>query len=219
MDLEVLHTADGSATLRNKQLNATYHSMHGAVQESRHIFIEAGLKQSIRQFGKQLSILEIGFGTGLNTLLSLEGAQKQDLQINYSAIEKYPIPLSIASGLNYGTEADKNFMSMHKAAWNESAVINQNFTLCKYLCDVNDFHFPKIGRFHLVYYDAFAPETCPDMWNEFLFERLYTAMLPGAILVSFCAKGIIKRALKHSGFKVEALPGPPGKREMTRATR
>lgn len=223
MDIELLATDDGSHTIRNKLLNATYHSKHGAINESRHIYIEAGLHHVLKQFGKSeaLNILEIGFGTGLNALLTLKEALEKELQINYVSIEKEPIPIEIVNELNYphllGFDNSTIFSDLHTKPWNQSKTISANFSIEKRLSDINQFYPDK--EFHLIYFDAFAPANSPDMWHPDIFKKLYQNLIPNGCLLSFCAQGEFKRLLKARGFKVESLPGPKGKREITRASK
>lgn len=221
MQLEVLHTQDGSVTLLNKQLNATYHSTHGAVQESRHIFIERGFDHVTQVFGNNVHVFEIGFGTGLNTFLTLQQGLKNKVTVRYSALEKFPVPDTLFDALNFAGFAEKEqeplFKNIFSCAWNKPMQIAPGFELTKHQGDVSTFQFPE--NIHLVYYDAFAPGVAPEMWQPVIFERLFKSMPLGAALVTFCAQGAFKRMLKETGFKVEALPGPPGKREMTRAIR
>jgi len=221
MRLEVLHTQDGSVTLLNKELNATYHSTHGAVQESRHIFIERGFDYAAQLFDNNIHVFEIGFGTGLNAFLTLQQSLKNQVAVRYSALEKFPVPDALFNALNFADLSEKEqeplFKNILHCAWNAPVPITPDFELTKYRGDVSAFQFPD--NIHLVYYDGFAPKVAPEMWQPVIFERLYHVMPRGAALVTFCAQGAFKRLLKETGFKVEALPGPPGKREMTRAIR
>lgn len=215
MDVEILDTADGSHTLRNKTLNVTYHSTNGALQESIHVYIEAGFRYALERF-KKIHVLEIGFGTGLNALLTYNESVKTGIDVDYQTIEKFPIAAEIVNSLNYAAYDPHNvFEKLHASDWNTAHRISDFFGFTKNLIDVNDF---KISTdVHLVYFDAFAPDSTSEMWHKDIFERIYEVMIPGGCLVTFCAKGNIKRMLKTCGFKVEALPGYAGKREMTRA--
>lgn len=216
---ELIITGDGSTSLFNTELNVTYHSRHGALQESMHIYIGAGLHHALSVFGRRLNVFELGFGTGLNTLLSLREAMKNDLQIHYTSLEKYPVPEELFALLNYANDPSSAqvYSQVLNSPWDQKIILNPHFTLHKRKGDINDIALPK--NLHLVYYDAFDPEATPDCWQAGIFERLFLSMVPGACLVTYCAKGNIKRLLKETGFRVEALPGPPGKREMTRAFR
>lgn len=215
---ELLYTEDGSHTILNKELNVTYHSIHGAVQESKHIYIESGLNYVLQKY-ETLNILEVGFGSGLNTLLTYKENLKDKNTWTYQTIEKFPLSRETFALLNYGesetAEIKKVFNQLHTLEWNKVHPISDSFYFTKYLIDVNS--YAPENPIHLVYYDAFAPDTTKEMWNKEIFEKLFKAMVPGACLLTFCAKGDIKRLLKTCGFKVEALPGPKGKREITRA--
>lgn len=217
--LHVICTGDGSATIKNTMLNATYHSTHGAVQESKHIFIEHGLNYAIAKFGKQLNILEIGFGTGLNAFLTLIESEKRTLNIHYTGIEKFPLHESVYKRLNYAASSWEHtlFELMHAYSWEKRKHITGNFSLLKLSGDVRELELDR--TYHLIYFDAFAPATSPELWTASIFEKTYESMVSGAALVTFCAKGEVKRILKKTGFKVETLAGPPGKREMVRAVK
>ncbi len=217
MALRVQHTQDGSVTLLNTVVNATYHSRYGAMQESKHIYIEQGLKQVIKLFDSPLQVFEMGFGTGLNAWLTWQEAKQHALHINYAAVEKYPVPPELYPELNYAEEGPgrEAFQRLLHLPWQQPVTVDPFFTLAKFKTDINDFIFPE--PLHLVYYDAFDPQAAPDCWSPALFEKLFTAMARGACLVTFCAKGDVKRLLKQIGFKVENPEGPFGKREITRA--
>lgn len=221
MNPEILITADNSATVFIPALNATYHSRHGAVQESRHIFIEAGLKYTLSTTTEKLKLLEIGFGTGLNAILTLLHSQIVGRCIHYTAFEKFPLSAEIYTKLDYsdflGEGCGKLLQKIHQNPWNTNEKITTDFELEKIHADVCATDFP--AGIHLVYFDAFAPSATPKLWEKPVFEKLFACMFPGAALVTFCAKGEVKRTLKQCGFRVESLPGPPGKREMTRAVK
>lgn len=220
-NLEILATRDGSQTLLNKELNATYHSRFGAVQESCYVFIEKGLRYTSEKLGNNLTILEIGLGTGLNAFLTLIESQKKTLKINYFGIEKFPVPQEIYQELTYAKEyepaAEALFLKIHSSEWDHAVSVTNDFVLMKQKGDANQIVLP--GGVHLIYFDAFAPSTAPEMWTPEMFEKLRRSLIPGGVLVTFCAKGEVKRTLKQSGFEVETLVGPPGKREMVRAVR
>lgn len=210
---EIIATEDGSATLFIPELNEHYHSIHGARKESMHVYIESGLKQLLNSPGVkpvQIRILEMGFGTGLNALLTLEATP--DLLVSYTAIEKYPLSADETAALNYPEEA---FPRMHKGPWEEFFPVTQKFRLKKLKLDLSDYETEE--RFNLMYFDAFAPDLQPDLWTAEIFSKLYTLMLPGGILTTYSAKGQVRRNMQAAGFAVERIPGPPGKREMLRA--
>lgn len=207
-------TEDGSATLFVPELNEHYHSVKGARTESQHIFINMGLKASA---APQPHVLEIGFGTGLNALLTLEAAEQDARPVHYTGIELYPLAWEEVDALGYSN--NPLFKQLHTAPWEEDVKISPHFTLRKIKMDaISDNHLSLNPD--LVYFDAFAPEKQPEMWNEQLFRSLYVYMNTGGILTTYCAKGVIRRMLQAVGFRVERLPGPPGgKREILRATK
>jgi tRNA U34 5-methylaminomethyl-2-thiouridine-forming methyltransferase MnmC len=216
-EIEIIETSDGSSTLYLPDKDETYHSTHGAMQESRHVFIEAGLRPLMEAGKKDIEVLEIGFGTGLNALLTLLEAKKTKVQVNYVSLEPYPLPDNILSHLNYGKLLDANdaFEKIHSAEWNTLQTISQYFTLRKMKGAAQDFSPSK--KFDLIYFDAFAPRVQPELWTEELFRKLYGVLHAGGILVTYCSKGDVRRAMISAGFIVEKLPGPPGKRQMLRA--
>ena len=211
-------TGDGSHTLYLQGLDEYYHSWHGAIQESRHVFIDQGLKQVK---GEQVRLLEVGFGTGLNAWLTCMEAESMGLKVDYHTIELYPLSGEIIHKLNYtrqlGNQGAAIFEDIYRAGWDQQSVINPFFSIHKILADFLNFH-PK-GTYRLIYFDAFAPDKQPAMWQEEQLIKMYNALEPGGIMVTYCAKGKIKRLLRGIGFCVESLPGPPGKREMIRAIR
>ena len=208
------HTEDGSATLFVPELNEHYHSVKGARTESQHIFIDMGLKASA---APQPRVLEIGFGTGLNALLTLEAAEQEKRPVHYTGIELYPLAWEEVNALGYSD--NPLFERLHTAPWEEDVEISPYFTLRKIKGDANTVIHSSFSP-SVVYFDAFAPEKQPEMWNEQLFRSLYVTMNTGGILTTYCAKGVIRRLLQAVGFRVERLPGPPGgKREILRATK
>jgi tRNA U34 5-methylaminomethyl-2-thiouridine-forming methyltransferase MnmC len=218
MNREIRITADGSHTIAIPGTNMSYHSHHGAVQESMHVFIQAGLLPIMKNYENEpLHILEIGFGTGLNALLTLREAHANQRHIFYSSIEKYPLTQEEIVVLNHGRllSMHESFMQLHTAAWNREIVIDPNFTLNK-----KQLSLPAAidtEPVHLIYFDAFAPEAQPDLWTADFFHSLFDLLLPGGLLVTYCSKSEVRRAMTAAGFKVEKLPGPRGKREMVRA--
>ena len=217
MHSELLITSDGSHTLFVPEIDECYHSSHGAVQESRHIFIDAGLKQCHKD---EICVLEVGFGTGLNALLALVEAERSGKRIHYIALEKYPVEAEKAMLLNYPEKIDSDkgdvFNLLHTSDWNEPVEITSYFTLHKIETDFTQFVHNQ--HYDVVFFDAFSPEKQPEMWSVEQFEKLYKSCNFGAILTTYCAKGIVRRAMQAAGFRVERLPGPPGKREFLRAT-
>ncbi|KAA6346376.1 tRNA 5-methylaminomethyl-2-thiouridine biosynthesis bifunctional protein MnmC [termite gut metagenome] len=211
MEKVIEKTEDGSNTLFIPSLNEHYHSIKGARTESQHIFIDMGMKQSDAPAPR---ILEIGFGTGLNAFLTILAAEEIHKQIHYTSIELYPLPWEIITELGYSN--NPLFGSLHEAAWNTEVNITPLFTIHKIKGDFTKYTFA--GTYDIIYFDAFAPEKQPDMWNQQLFESLYNIMNVPGILTTYCAKGVIRRMLQNTGFFIERLPGPPnGKREILRA--
>lgn len=203
-------TEDGSSTLRSSVHGDCYHSTRGAVGESRHVFIEAGFGAAPSD---PVRILEAGFGTGLNAWLTLLEASKQGRAVDYTGVELYPVPADVAGRLNYTD--DVRFMAMHRAEWGCGTQITDGFRFTKLNADLTKAELP--GLFDLVYYDAFAPDTQPEMWTPQLFAKIYEAMAGLGVLVTYSAKGDVRRALQAAGFEVEKLPGALGKRHMLRA--
>lgn len=233
-------TGDGSHTLFVPSLNEHYHSIFGAITESEHIFIRAGLL-GLPGTLKDISILEVGFGTGLNALLTCLHALYADLSVKYVAIEKYPLPIEMTSQFNFSElieyqriisskvlsefensdemtshYAAEIFRNIHKFPWNEWAEITSRFHLNKIQTDLKDF-LPEQNAFDLVYFDAFGPDIQPEMWTAEIFNKISAGIKHGGVLVTYSTKGVVKRNLKGAGFAIEKLPGPPGKREMLRA--
>lgn len=212
-------TEDGSHTLFASELGECYHSTHGAIQESQHIFIEAGLRSCP---SRKIEILELGFGTGLNALLSLIEAEKSGRNIRYTSLEAYPISQEIAATLNFCKllraphNLQEYFDAMHDCPWAKETVITPHFSLKKIRCDFRE-GIRLAGSFDLCFFDAFSPDKQPELWTEAIFSDLFRIANEAAQLTTYCAKGSVRRAMQAAGFKVERLPGPPGKREMLRA--
>lgn len=210
-------TDDGSHTIYLPEMDEHYHSVHGAIQESLHIYIEQGLLQTSK---RELSVLEIGFGTGLNAFLTYGMAKKKNISVHYSSLEKYPLDESEFMRLNYPDnifhEHYDVFNQMHQAEWNQKIQISPDFSLEKLHADLLTFPFDPIPRFDLVYYDAFAPGKQPEMWTENILHKVGATVKPGGILVTYCAKGTVRRALSEAGFTMERIPGPKGKKEILR---
>lgn len=218
MSVQLIQTEDGSSSLINLGLNETYHSTHGAIQESKHVFIESGLKPFLVSEKNELSILEIGFGTGLNVLLTVLAAQQYSTKIYYEAVEAFPLENGIITTLNYPQllQAETLFQEIHQSHWNEVEKIADNFKLNKRATKLEEAVF-EYEKFDLIYFDAFAPAKQPEMWELRVLTKITSAMKPNGIFVTYCAKGQVRRDLISLGLTVEKLPGPPGKREMIRA--
>ena len=216
MKREIIITSDGSTTIHLPEWNEQYHSKHGAIQEAYHVFIKNGL----RAFNKdKITILEIGFGTGLNSFITYLEAQKSNLIIDYVGIEAYPVKGEEIEKLNYVDELQakafaEDFSLMHSLSWNIKHDLNTIFSLTK-----REQFFDKIedeDAFNLIYFDAFGARVQPDLWTVKIFKKMYNALKSTGILVTYSAKGSVRRAMQEVGFEVERLPGPPGKREMLR---
>lgn len=219
MKREIITTCDGSKTIFIEDLNEHYHSKHGAINESLHVFIKNGLQLFSR---KEIAVLEIGFGTGLNALITLLKASDLKLKIDYVGVEAYPISTEEVSKLNYPDQlkddrAKKAFTQLHEVTWGLKHELNPDFFLTKrkqFFDDIQD-----QNRFDLIYFDAFGPRVQPDLWTQPIFEKMYAALKEKGVLVTYSVKGSARRAMLASGFKTEKLPGPPGKREMLRAVK
>jgi len=212
----ILLTSDGSTTLRIDELNETYHSVHGAMVEARHVFMAAGLEHEI--FPNEIHLLEIGLGTGLNALLSALRADHSEQTIFYTSLEKFPLDAEICDQLIFPGIPPELTADLHRAPWDQPIWLNPFFCLEKKHTDLHDFQ-TEADRFDLIFYDAFAPDVQPEMWTEECFRKAYDWLCPGGTLVTYCAKGEVRRTMQRAGFSVERLPGPPGKREMLRATK
>jgi tRNA U34 5-methylaminomethyl-2-thiouridine-forming methyltransferase MnmC len=220
MNVKLEITGDGSHTLSVLDMNEHYHSVHGAISESRHIFIEAGLKYILPEKEK-INILEIGFGTGLNALLAFIELSKLNIPCEYTTIEAYPLEEKIFSKLNYPELLNipaKHFISMHRSEWNKKVKISPTFELHKIQCKVQDIQL-KENYFDVVFFDAFAPDIQPEVWAEEIFKTIFSSMKNNSVLTTYSTKGTVKRTLKNIGFIIEKLPGPKGKREILRATK
>ncbi len=217
--MRIVCTADGSHTLESSTGGECYHSTNGALQESMHVFINAGLKAVA---GNQLNILEIGFGTGLNALLTLLEAEQKDCGIYYETIEKYPIDIDIASQLNYcdifSVDKEKYFKPLHTSDWDKNVAISDGFVLKKCQVDILSFT-PSRTDFNLVYFDAFSPDSQPELWSVDVFSKIYQHLQKGGVLVTYSSKGLVKQNLRSAGFTIERLQGAKGKRHMLRATK
>ena len=219
MKIAIENTADGSPTLYREDIDEHYHSVKGALAESLHVYLEAGWRKAA-ETSRPVRVFEVGFGTGMNAAVTASAASESGIMTEYISVELYPLPEE-TTNLVAGTlerEYRHAFERVNEAPWEELAMINQYFSLRKIAADMLTMELPS--DLDAVYFDAFAPEKQPDMWDECIFRRLYTAMKPGGVLTTYCAKGIIRRMLQQIGFITERLPGPPGgKREILRATK
>lgn len=212
---EILKTTDGSNTIYIPEMDETYHSHHGALAESKHIFIETGLKHIDK---KIINVFEVGFGTGLNAMLTCLAAD--DKRINYDTIELYPVSADLIDQLEYKAlfkeDEQALFSNFHDCKWEEKVSITDQFNIHKIEADFTKFNYQS--KYDLIYFDAFAPNKQEEMWTEELLQKLYDACNEGAVLVTYCVRGTVKRALKKVGFQIKKMPGPvDGKREMLRA--
>ena len=216
MKTQLTLTEDGSHTLFVPEIDESYHSVHGAIQESRHIFIEAGLRQCA---APEIRVLEIGFGTGLNAFLALLEAEKGKKKIRYTTIERYPLDMEKVMQLNYAEQLNASkkadFEQMHTCEWNKGTAINEYFCIEKIKVDFTQYAGTEL--FDMCFFDAFSPEKQPEMWTEERFKMLFALAAADAVLTTYCAKGSVRRAMLAAGFEVERLQGPPGKREMLRS--
>ena len=212
-------TSDGSSTLFSPVFDQHYHSVHGAIQESMHVFIQAGL-QALPQDLQEVRVFEMGFGTGLNALLTC--MHREGRSIHYVAIEAYPISPEQANELNYisqlpSEETTTRFAPLHTAEWEQAVEIEAGFVLEKRQVELHAFSAEQ--GFDVIYFDAFAPTSQPDLWTDEVMEKMAGMLNPGGLFVTYSAKSSVRRGLQQAGLEVEKIPGPPGKREMLRAWR
>ena len=219
--IKVIVTADGSHSLLNEDLNETYHSVHGAIQESVHVFIQNGFDHFVSQQNpEQFSILEIGFGTGLNALLTIQKIVEKPIRVHYTSLEAYPLGEEIWSTLNYCEELalKPEYKRLHQSAWDIEHLILPQFTLLKKHTTLQQVSFNP-ASYNLIYFDAFAPNKQPELWSIDMLQKVVEAMSESSVFVTYCAKGQLKRDLRALGLQIETLAGPPGKHEMVRATK
>ncbi|SNR91336.1 tRNA (5-methylaminomethyl-2-thiouridine)(34)-methyltransferase MnmD [Flavobacterium sp. ov086] len=217
MEREIIKTLDGSTTIHLKEWDECYHSKHGAIQEAKHVFIKNGL--SLFE-NNPVSILEIGFGTGLNAFITFLESNAKQQQIDYVGVEAYPVDAKEVLEMNYVAELEANqykgiFEKMHECEWNQKNIITSDFSLTKrkqFFDEINDFEI-----FDLIYFDAFGYRVQPELWSTEIFRKMYNSLKPNGVLVTYAARGVVKRSMIEVGFTVEKLAGPPGKREMFRA--
>jgi tRNA U34 5-methylaminomethyl-2-thiouridine-forming methyltransferase MnmC len=220
VERQIIITADGSKTIYIPEWDEHYHSSHGALQEAQHVFIRNGLSGLTSDY---LTILEMGFGTGLNALLTYFSSEKRNQYIHYIGIEAFPPSAEEIAAMDYASfstdpDTEQVYERMHTIPWNQPGPISEHFVLEKQQCILEEAAVQP-ASVDLIYYDAFGPRVQPELWTVDIFQRLYDWMAPSGVLVTYCAKGQVKRDLKSVGFLVESLPGPPGKREMTRAVK
>lgn len=219
-NIKIITTEDGSHSLYNASLNETYHSFHGAVQESKHVFIKSGLEYLLEKGKTEISIFEVGFGTGLNALLTAAWAQKNEVYIDYDTIEAFPISKEQASQLNYssliqGENIQDWFHLLHEKSWDEHHKLNNFFSFRKIHQSLKEYALGR-DKYDVIFFDAFAPNKQSDMWELDILTKIYQSMKIDGAFVTYCAQGQLKRNLKSINMEVETLLGPPGKKEMVR---
>ncbi len=217
MSVEIIETKDGSHTLFSPQFDEIYHSRNGAIAESQHIFIRNGLEACQKS---EINVFELGFGTGLNALLSWIYAEAKNIRINYHSIELYPVSQEIISRVNYPDLIGhkEKFQQIHDAHWDESIILSSYFSLHKIKASVLDMQFTMSG-IDVIFFDAFSPEKQPEMWTTDVFAKMFDILAPNGILVTYCSKSYVRKNMQQAGFEIAKLPGPHGKRDMVRALR
>lgn len=215
--MQIIKTSDGSHTIYIPELDEQYHSVNGAITESNYVYIDKGYNfQEIQN----PTVFEIGFGTGLNCLLTALQAEKDKRTTLFIAIEKYPLEKSVTKQLNFGglisNEAQNLFEKIHDCPWNEVANISEHFKLRKIKGDLTEYDFDNFEKCDVIFFDAFGPDKQPEMWTPYIFRNIYSITAPNGILVTYSAKGEVRRLLSAIGFEMERLPGPPGKNQMLR---
>ncbi len=223
MKRKIIITEDGSTTIQIPEWNEQYHSTHGAIQEAQHVYIQNGFLHYVEvNQAESVSILEIGFGTGLNAFMTLLEAEKQNLKIQYKGVEAFPISSEELKQLNYVTQLNASakeaaFNALHEVPWETEAQITSDFKLIKEQKDFSEINEKE--AFNIIYFDAFGAEVQPELWTEEIFKNMFDALKENGVLVTYAAKGTVKRALRSVGFHLKRLQGPPGKRHMLRATK
>lgn len=218
---EIVPTADGSESLYLKELDEHYHSHHGALQESVHVYIKAGVEYILANGFSDIKVFELGLGTCLNAFLTISYAEKNKIETSYYSIEKFPIEPSALKRMNYKTQPELKSIAplcdaIVDAEWDKEVRISPNFKIYKCYDDFLTFQAPK-GEFNVLYFDAFGYRAQSEMWSEEVFQKCFDLLMPGGVLVTYASKGLARRAMESVGFKVERIKGAPGKREMMRA--
>ena len=215
MDVEIIQTKDGSHTLYSPQFDEIYHSRNGALAESQHIFMENGLDACQN---KEINVFELGFGTGLNALLTWIYAESKNIKIHYHTLELYPVSLDLIEQINYPDligSKDK-FQKLHQTEWENTVKLSPHFSLHKINASIIDIQLPLSG-INIIFFDAFSPEKQPELWTTEVFTKMYEILAPAGILVTYCSKSYVRNNMQQAGFEVSKLPGPHGKRDMVRA--
>ena len=218
-DIRLVVTADGSHTAINQVLDKTYHSIHGAYQESQRVYIELGLLAAFEEFpDTELHVFEMGFGTGLNALLTAQQAHTYRRRVNYTTIDAYPMAVEDARQLNFDEFLQTDYLAkLHESPWKDTVEIDPYFTLTKIESRLQDWH--TVEQFHLIYYDAFAPTAQPELWEPEIFAQMTQLLLPGGMLTTYCSRSYVQRNLRAAGLSVEKHPGPLHKRDILRAVK
>ncbi len=216
---ELQVTGDGSHTLIVQDSDITYHSRYGAIQESEHVYIGAGLQPFVGK-AEPIRVLEVGFGTGLNAFLTYIEAKEEKVRIEYEAIEAFPLVREEYGKLNYAQvmrkrELNDTLQLLHQTPWGKNIKMGVLFSIIKHKVKLEDFKCPR--NFHVIFFDAFAPNYQPELWTEEIFESMYNLLYPGGLLTTYCSKSDVRRNMEAVGFDIEKIPGPYGKREMVRA--
>lgn len=219
MTYSIFPTSDGSNTLYTSQFNASYHSVHGALEESKVVFIQLGLQYLAERGYQNIRLFEMGFGTGLNAALSFQYAGQHGLNLQYTGVEAFPVPTDTIHQANFSAlfapPFDETFLELHRLSWNQDHLLEANSHFVKWQTRLED--FSSENKYDLIYFDAFAPECQPELWTEDVLQKMYNLLDGNGVLTTYCAKGIFKRTLKKVGFHLENHPGPGRKREITRA--
>ena len=217
MNLEIINTSDGSQTLYLPEMNEQYHSVNGAVTEANYVYLDKGF---LHNKSKKPTVFEVGFGTGLNCLLTALLAEKQQRTTTYYSIEKYPLNKEITGQLKYGKaispEAEILFKKIHSCEWNSAVQISKYFKLIKLRSDLLENDLQEIAKCDVIYFDAFGPDKQPEMWQPAIFKKIYAITANDGVFVTYSAKGEVRRQLAGCGYQMERLPGPPGKFQMLR---
>lgn len=218
-DVRLMITADGSHTAINQTLDKTYHSIHGAYQESQRVYIELGLREAFEKFpNEELHVFEMGLGTGLNALMTAREASIHQRRVMYTAIDAYPMAVEDAKQLNFDSVLATNYLAkLHESPWNEAIAITPYFIVTKVESHLQDWHTTE--RFHLIYYDAFAPTAQPELWEPEIFAQMAHLLLPGGMLTTYCSRSYVQRNMRAAGLVVEKHPGPLHKRDILRAVK
>ncbi|MBU2018378.1 MAG: tRNA (5-methylaminomethyl-2-thiouridine)(34)-methyltransferase MnmD [Bacteroidetes bacterium] len=214
MERKIITTGDGSKTIQLVDWNEQYHSIHGAIQEAKHVFLTNFLK--FKQQSEQCTIFEMGFGTGLNAFLTSQVAKEKELKVKYHSLEAYPVQLSEIKELNYREilqDSLDEFTQLHTSKWDEPTLINPFFQLKK-IQQTLEVWENRENYYDFIFYDAFGPRVQPHLWTTAIFEKIYSVTKCGGVFLTYCAKGQVRRDLESVGYKISRLPGPPGKREM-----